>query len=578
VFDILIRGGMVVDGIGGGPARADVAVKDGVIVAVGPGVEGPAREVIDARGLTVTPGFIDVHTHLDAQLFWDPHLHVSAGHGVTTVLIGNCGVGLAPVSVGGAASLIELMEGVEDVPPSAFDVAVPFNWATYAEFLDELSQKRWAIDVATLVAHGPVREYVMGGAGARNEPASDTEIADMAKVVAGAVEAGAFGLSSNRLAGHASRAGRSVAGTFATFEELRSLTEAVTAGGGSFLEVAPASLGGPPDEDLAGLAALSRDTQVPTSFLLLQTSEHPDMWRQRLEFAARANERGSRLIPQIAARPFGMLIGMATSVNPFLLRPTFRRLSNLPFGEMMAGLRRPENRATILAEADQPAIGDRVDNCMVELVRSKLDVLFPLGADLDYEPLPQASVAANATSTGRDPYELIYDHCLGDTEPDYLLLPLLNYANGDHQAIYEQLLTPGTLLGLDDAGAHSRSISDASQPTTVLTHWIRDRSRGPRIDIELAVKKLTSEPAAALGLHDRGAVAVGKRADLNVIDLAALRLLMPTVNDTLPGGNRQLIQGATGYRATIVAGTITRRDDTPTGALPGRLLRRTSER
>lgn len=574
MFDLLIRGGTVVDGTGGRPVLSDVAVRDGLIVAVGQGADGPARDEIDARGLTVTPGFIDVHTHLDAQLFWDQHLEISAGHGVTTVLIGNCGVGLAPVSAGGAASLVEIMEGVEDVAPSAFDVAVPFNWGSYPQFLDELGTKRWAIDVATLVPHGPVREFVMGEAGARNEPASDAQLAEMAQVVSDAVAAGAFGLSTNRFIGHASRAGRPVAGTLASFAELRSLTDAVTAGGGTFLEVAPASLGGPPDDDLAGLAALSRETQVATTFLLLQQSSDPDAWRQRLEFVARENDRGARLIPQVAARPFGMLVGMATAINPFLLRPTFRRLAELPFDDMMAALRRPEQRAAILAEADQPAIGDRIDNLMVELVRSRLDTLFALGGDLDYEPLPDASIGARAASTGRHPDELVYDYCLGDSDPAYLLLPFFNYADGDHQALYEQLVTPGTLLGLDDAGAHSRSISDASQPTTLLTHWTRDRTRGPRIDVELAVKKLTSEPAAAVGLADRGVVAVGKRADLNVIDLAALRLLAPTVDDTLPGGNRQLIQGAAGYRATIVAGAVIRRDDTPTGALPGRLVRR----
>jgi N-acyl-D-amino-acid deacylase len=580
MFDILIRGGTVVDGTGAGPRLADVAVRGDRIAAIDREIHGEALETIDATGLTVTPGFIDVHTHYDGQVFWDPGLEMSAAHGVTTVFLGNCGVGFAPVYRGGERSLIELMEGVEDVPARTLELGVPFSWETFADFLDELGRRQWSVDVAALVAYGPVREYAMREAGARNEPASGADIDAIASVIRESIEAGAFGLSVNRAAGHASRAGRPVPGTYANYAELRAITEAVIKADGRLLELAPPRISGSADEvsvlhELPIWAQLSRETQLPVTFLALQNRVEPTMWRRQLDLAEAENKAGARLVPQIAARPFGMLAGFP-GINPFQLRPTFHRLSRLPLEEMLEQVQRPEIRQAILSEQDVPTLGDRVTRRWVGSLLNNLDVLFPLEESLDYEPGAEKSVKAIAAASGKDPLEVIYDLCLMDQGRALLLFPIFNYADGDHQALYDQLQLPGSLLGLDDAGAHATMICDASQPTSVLAHWVRDRSRGPRLSLGGAVKKLTSEVADFTGLTDRGVVEVGKRADLNLIDMKALRLHMPYAVDDLPGGGRRLVQGASGYKATMVAGTVTRRDDTPTGALPGRLVRRTS--
>jgi N-acyl-D-amino-acid deacylase len=580
MYDILIRGGTVVDGTGAEPRRADVAVSGDRIVAVGSEIQGEALETIDATGLTVTPGFIDVHTHYDGQVFWDPSLELSAAHGVTTVFLGNCGVGFAPVHRGGEKSLIEIMEGVEDVPARTLELGVPFSWETFADFLDELGRRQWAVDVAALVAYGPVREYAMGEAGARNEPAAGADIEAIASVVRESIEAGAFGLSVNRAAGHTSRAGRPVPGTYANYAELRALTDAVMKGGGRLLELAPPRISGNVNEmsplhELPVWAQLSRDTQLPVTFLALQNRADPTMWRRLLDLAEAENKAGAQLVPQIAARPFGMLVGFP-GINPFQLRPTFHRLSKLPLKEMLEQVQRPAIRQTILGEEDVPNLGDGVTTRWVNTVLNNLDAIFPLEEGLDYEPPAQKSIKVIAAASGKDPLEVVYDLCLADKGRAQLLFPMFNYADGDHQALYDQLQMPGSLLGLADGGAHATMICDASQPTTVLAHWVRDRTRGPRLSLGVAVKKLTREVADFTGLTDRGVVEVGKRADLNLIDMKALRLHMPYAIDDLPGGGRRLVQGASGYKATIVAGTVTRRDDRPTGALPGRLVRRTS--
>jgi N-acyl-D-aspartate/D-glutamate deacylase len=578
MFDLIIRGGTVVDGTGSAPARVDVAVSGDKIVAIGSTIAGEAKEVIDADGLTITPGFIDVHTHYDGQIWWDPGMDLSAAHGVTTIVIGNCGVGLAPVHPTGRQSLIDIMEGVEEIPSATLNAGVPFSWESFPEFLDQMDERRWAVDVAALVAHGPIREYVMGDRGRTNQPASDREILRMAELVRAAVEAGAFGCSSNRVEGHATRSGRPVAGTHATFAELRAIADAVGLAGGSVFEVAQAGAGGIPREasvldDLAMLAKVSRDSELPLTFLLLQTRSEPDMWRKQLEFAETENRSGARLVPQVAGRPFGVLIGFPTG-NPFVLRPTFHQISKLPLDDMLTKLHQPEIRQAILDEEDVPSLRDARTSYQLKRLLTNFDNLFPLGETLDYEPPAELNVRDQAISTGRDPLEVIYDNCMSPAGSGFMLQPLFNYAAFDHEVLREQLEWPGTLLGLDDGGAHGLTVCDASQPTSMLTHWIRDRTRGPRISLALAVKKLTSEVAEAVGLRDRGVVSVGKRADLNIVDLDALHLEMPRAVDDLPGGSRRLVQDAVGYKMTVLAGVVTRRDDQATGALPGRLTRR----
>ena len=582
MFDLLVRGGTVVDGTGSPPFRADVGVLGGKIAALGADLGTEAAEVVDAAGLTVTPGFVDVHTHYDAQAVWDPLLEPSSAHGVTTVLMGNCGVGFAPVRPEARSWLIDLMEGVEDIPGETLRQGIEWAWESFPQFLDHLEQRRWSVDVGTLVPHGALRTYAMGARGAANEVAGSDDLDAMAGLLREAVDAGAFGFSTSRTIAHTSVDGTPVPGTFASAEELHALAGAVVDGGhgGGLFGVAPAALEGGDRElmtDLDLLADLSRRVDLDVTFLTLQNRPTPTMWRRSLEHAARANERGARLVPQVAGRPFGMLVGFSC-YHPFLRRPTYRGLAErVPFQELVAELCRPSVREAILAEEDLPPDPsfDRGPRIMPERIRANLDNLFPLGAEVDYEPTPDRSVAAQAAREGTDPLRTIYELCCENEGRGQLLLPLFGFADGDHQALHQMLTTTGTVLGLADGGAHCRTICDASQPTTMLTHWVRDRSRGPRLELGFAVKRLTSEPADFLGLGDRGRVDVGLRADLNVIDLAGLRLDAPRPVADLPGGGQRILQSARGYVATVVAGQVTRRHGSPTGALPGRLLRRT---
>jgi N-acyl-D-amino-acid deacylase len=576
MFDLIIRNGTVVDGTGSTPFSADVAVVDGKIAQIGPGIDGDAREAIDATGHTVTPGFVDVHTHYDGQVTWDSLLEPSSAHGVTTVITGNCGVGFAPVRPGSEGWLVQLMEGVEDIPGTALHEGIDWSWESFPEYLDSIGSRSWSMDVGAFVAHGPIRGYVMGERGAANENATSDDNAHMSRLVQEAIEAGAFGFSSSRTVGHQAADGRPVPGTFAAFDELRALADGVVRGGGGLFEIAPAALeGGDPQplQELDIMAELSRQTGLTTTYLLLQNRPNPTMWRTQLEATAKANANGARLVAQVAGRPFGILVGFG-SYHPFQRRPTFRKLAeNRSFPELAAELLKSNVRDAILSEKNlPPAEGVRFD-LLPELLMASLDNMFLLGADVDYEPTPDRSVAAIARATGTDPERVIYDlFCEFDGE-GFLLLPFLGYADGNHDALYEMMNTEGTVLGLADGGAHCRMICDASQPTSMLTHWIRDRTRGSRMDLVTAVKRQTSETAALVGLSDRGSISVGKRADLNVIDLGALRLHRPRPVDDLPANGRRILQAATGYKATVVAGSITRRNGADTGARPGRLLR-----
>jgi N-acyl-D-aspartate/D-glutamate deacylase len=578
VFDLLVRGGTVIDGTGSAPFAADVGVRNGTIAAIGPDIGEGAEQVIDASGLAVTPGFIDAHTHYDAQAVWDPNLEPSSAHGVTTVLMGNCGVGFAPVFPSARSWLIELMEGVEDIPGETLRQGITWAWESFPEYLDYLATKKWTMDVATLIPHGAVRPYAMGERGAANEVADPEEIRSMAGLVRSAVEAGAFGFSTSRTMAHTSVDGRPVPGTFAGIAEVRALAKAVVDGGSRLMGVAPAALEGGEAELLADLDMLidvSKTEEIDVTFLVLQNRPYPKLWKRQLDIAAHANAHGARMVPQIAGRPFGMLVGFSC-YHPFLRRPTYRALAEkLPYHELIGELCTPGVRNRILAEDDCPIEPwfDRGSRIMPERIRDNLDNLFALDERVDYEPAPDLSMAARSAEIGVDPMELIYDLCSANDGQGQLLLPLFGFADGDHGALYEMLMAPDTLLGLADGGAHCRTICDASQPTTMLTHWVRDRTRGPRLELSFAVKRLTSEPAHFLGLQDRGVVEVGRRADLNVIDLVDLRLESPRPVDDLPGGGRRILQGARGYVATMVAGQVTRRNGVPTGALPGRLLR-----
>jgi N-acyl-D-amino-acid deacylase len=574
MFDLKISGGTIVDGTGRGRYVGDVAITDGVIVAVGEHIDGEATEVIDATGCVVAPGFVDIHTHYDGQATWDPVLDPSASHGVTTVVVGNCGVGFAPVRPDEHERLVELMEGVEDIPGTALHEGIQWEWETFPEYLDALGRRTFSMDVAAFLPHAPLRVYVMGARGVDNEDATADDIAEMARHVREGIEAGAVGFSSSRSLNHKDLDGEYVPGTFAAAEELIGLAQAVVDAGGGLFEVVPqGETEGDADlilSEIELMGQVSEATGVPLSFLLVQSRLDPDLWRRQLELVEKVNANGADVTPQVAARPGGMLIG-AASYHPLTRRPTYRRLEDsLPLDELLAELRKPEVKAAILAEDDLPPDPHRQYESLADNAPYLWGSVFPLGDPVDYERTPGESIGGVAAATGRDPFEVFYDHLAAG---ELLLGAFTNYAQGSEDHLAEMISDPHTVIGLSDGGAHVKMICDASAPTYLLTHWVRDRSRGDRLPLELVIQKQASGTAAAVGLDDRGTIAVGKKADLNVIDLDHLVLHSPRSVDDLPAGGRRILQDATGYRATIVSGVVTRRDDRDTGARPGRLVR-----
>ena len=574
MYDLKIEGGEIVDGTGRPRYVGDVAIEGGLIVAVGEAVEGEATETIDAHGLTVTPGFVDIHTHYDGQATWDPVLEPSASHGVTTVVAGNCGVGFAPVRPGQQAWLVELMEGVEDIPGTALHEGIQWEWETFPQYLDALARRRYSMDIAAFLPHAPLRVYVMGERGAANDDATADDIAEMARHVRDAVEAGAVGVSTSRSLNHRSLDGELVPGTFAAADELVGLARAMVDAGGGLFEVVPTGETGDVADTILGevelMGRVSETTGAELSFLMIQARGAPDLWRRQLELVEQAHANGARLTPQVAARPGGMLIG-AASYHGLMRRPTFRRLADsLPLDDLLVELRRPEVKAAILAEPDLPPDPHRQFESLTESTPYMWSSIFPLGDPPDYEPTAEHSIAGIAAAAGRDPWDVFYDHVAAG---DLLLGAFTNYAETSQDHLAEMITHPDTIIGLSDAGAHVKMICDASMPTYLLTHWARDRHRGTTLPIETVVHKQTAGTAAAVGLGDRGTIEVGKKADLNVIDLERLRLDAPRSVDDLPAGGRRILQDAHGYVATVVSGVVTRRDDRDTGARPGRLVR-----
>ncbi len=565
-FDLVIRGGTLVDGTGGPARTADVAVSGGRIAEVGR-VTGAARQVIDADGLLVTPGFVDIHTHYDGQATWDPWLTPTSWHGVTTVVMGNCGVGFAPVRPGQQEFLIGLMEGVEDIPGTALHEGIQWEWESFPEYLDALARRSFAVDVGTQVPHGAVRAYVMGERGARNEPATAEDIAAMAELVRAGLTAGALGFSTSRTIVHRAITGEPVPGTFAAEEELFGIGRVLGELGRGIFEVAGAGAAG---EDIAGpmreidwMRRLSAEIRRPVTFAMLQFDAAPELWRELLEVSAAAVREGAQIFPQVAGRPFGLLIGHQTKIHPFAGRPTFESLRGLAFDERVARLRDPDVKRRILAE--------RVT--VPSMLGALYGKTFPIGDPPDYEPAYEQSLEALARAAGRDVEDVLYDRLLEKDGRELLLVPVLNYSQLSCDPIREMLLHPRAALGLGDGGAHCGIICDASIPTFMLTHWARDRRRGPRLPLELVVRRMTRDTAELYGLPDRGTIEVGRRADLNAIDFDRLRLEPPRMTHDLPAGGARFAQRARGYEATLVAGELVSRRDEPTGALPGRLIR-----
>jgi N-acyl-D-aspartate/D-glutamate deacylase len=578
MYDLLVRGGHVVDGTGRPGYGADIGVRDGRIVAVATDLPvEEAAEVVDAAGAVVTPGFVDVHTHFDGQATWDEVLEPATNHGVTTVVMGNCGVGFAPVRPGSEQQLVELMEGVEDIPGAALHEGMSWGWESFAEYLDVLDGRRWSVDVAAQLPHGPLRTYVMGDRAVAREPATGDDIAEMARLATGAVEAGALGFTTSRTLGHTALDGTPVPGTFAEDDELFALAKAVRAGGGRVFEVAGAGIV-PADDpqivarELDWIGRMASETGLVASFILLQQHAEPTRWERELAAAASWRDRGATVVPLVAGRPFGVLLGWDIR-HPFRLRPTYEALSGLPIGERLEKLRRPTVRARILGEG--PASGTELEQLVQQGLLGILPQCYVLGDRPDYEPRPDRSLGALAEAGDGSVEAMAYDVLChdGGGGGGMLLYPMFNYADGDHAALLDQFQDPAAVLGLGDAGAHCGAICDASIPTYVLTHWVRDRTRGPRLGLEDAVRRLTSQTADLYGFADRGRIAEGLRADLNVIDAEQLQLHAPRVVHDLPAGGARILQGATGYKATIVGGEITRRDGADTGARPGRLLR-----
>ncbi|HMC53441.1 MAG TPA: amidohydrolase family protein, partial [Acidimicrobiales bacterium] len=505
--DLVIRGARIVDGTGSPPFTGDVALDGDRITSVG-GRAGAARREIDADGLVVAPGWVDVHTHYDGQATWDPELSPSSWHGVTTVVMGNCGVGFAPARPGGHDFLIELMEGVEDIPGTALHEGIDWQWETFGEYLDALEAGPRVMDVAAQVPHAAVRAYVMGER-AHEEPTAE-EVEAMGKVVQLALEAGAAGFTTSRTILHRSRHGL-VPGTTAPPDELLAMADGMAAAGhGVFQLVSDLATVEP---ERSQLIEVARRTGGTVTYALAQTPYDPRAYRDALDDAARLQDRGIELVPQVACRPTGMLFGLQSSLHPFITHPTYRSVADLPMDDRVATLRRPEVSRRLLAE--QPA----TDSPIARALMSRWDQIFRLDDPPDYEPVPEGSVAATARSQRRSPEEVCLEWLLGQDGRAFLFAPLASYVDCDHEALREMMVHPGTVLGLSDGGAHCGLICDASMPTFLLTHWVRDRQRGERLPLELAVHLQTGRTAAVYGFSDRGMLAPGKRADLNLVDL-----------------------------------------------------------
>ena len=562
--DLVIRGGSVIDGSGSAARIADVAIDGETIVEVGK-VDGSGTREIDAAGALVTPGFVDVHTHYDGQATWDNHLAPSSWHGVTTVIMGNCGVGFAPVNNEDHNQLIELMEGVEDIPGAALHEGLAWNWNSFAEYLDAVEAVPHDIDCGAYVPHGALRLHVMGQRGADREPATPEDIAAMADLVRHGIEAGGVGFSTSRTANHRTSKGELTPTLNAEADELIGIAEAVGAAGRGVLQVVSDHLDG--DHEFAMLRAMAERSGRPLSVSLVATPVRPQWHRMALGHIEAANEAGLQVRGQVAPRPVGLVLGLDLTLNPFMATHVWKGIADLPMAAKVAALRNPETRSAILAEMGGP----RGTVLGAKLV-SKFEIMFELSDPPNYEPAPSDSLKARAAAAGTTPEEMALDILLADDGQGLLYVPFANYLDGSLDVVEEMLNHPFTIPGLGDGGAHVGTICDGSFSTTLLTHWGRDRSHG-RIPVEQLIKQHCQDTAAAVGLTDRGQLLPGLRADINVIDFENLQALRPEIHHDLPAGGRRLLQRATGYLHTICAGQEIYQNGVATGALPGRLIR-----
>jgi len=566
-YDLIIRNGTIVDGLGGEPYVGDVAVRGGVITAVGSVNGETAAQEIDATGLLVTPGFVDLHTHYDGQSIWSERLTPSSAHGVTTVVMGNCGVGFAPCRTEDHDVLVDVMAGVEDIPGVVMTDGLPWTWETFPEYLDALEAGKRDIDVAAYLPHSPLRVYVMGQRGADREPATAEDRAKMRALAKEAMEVGALGFASSRLTIHKTESGSPIPSYDAAREEIEEIARGVVDGGGGLLQFVPDIPAGGYQPVLQTVFDVAEDVGLPVTFTLVVANVGDPTWPEAITMVEKANKNSGavRFTAQLLPRPIGLIIGLQLSANPFVLYPSYREIAHLPLAERVAEMRKPEVRARILA--DKPGVGHPI-----LYVAQAWDWIFPLGDNPDYEPDPSTSIGARARARRVHPMEEAYDRLLDDDGRAMLLVATSNLENNSLDTVGELLHREDVVLGLGDGGAHYGMICDASYSTFFLAHWARERKSG-RFTVPEAVRELTSVPARIAGLGDRGRIAVGYKADLNVIDHAALRLHKPVITHDLPAGGRRLDQTADGYVATIVSGEVIAENGVPTDARPGKLIR-----
>jgi N-acyl-D-aspartate/D-glutamate deacylase len=565
-YDLVVRNGQIADGMGGPLLDGDVAVADGKIAAVG-NVSGTGREEINARGKVVTPGFVDIHTHYDGQATWDARLNPSSWHGVTTIVMGNCGVGFAPVRVKDRDRLIELMEGVEDIPGAALHEGLKWNWESFAEYLDAVEARPHDIDIAAQLPHGALRVYVMGERGAKLEAATEEDIAEMRKLTADAMRAGALGFSTSRTLNHKTVKGDPTPSLRATEAELAGIAQGMKdAGTGVFEMISDFNQ---PDmlTEFGMIRRIVEGSGRPLTLSLAQGHSSSQGWRKILELIEKSSDAGLPIKAQVAPRPIGVLLGLQGTINPFITHAAFQPIKDKPLAEKVKAMKDPAFRAAILAESAERERAHPLARGIMAFER-----MFPLGNPPNYEPAKETSIAAIAARSNRSAADIAYDLLLEDDGRAFLFAPFANYADYNLDPCGEMIAHKDCVMGLGDGGAHVGIISDANFVTYLLTHWGRDRAKG-RFDLGFLVKRQTHDTAKAVGLNDRGVIAPGMKADLNVIDMDALEVEAPSMAYDLPAGGKRLLQGAKGYDATIVSGEVIYRKGQPTGALPGKLIR-----
>lgn len=567
MHDLVIRGGLVVDGTGATPFEADVAIDGGRITAVGT-VRESGREEIDAKGKVVAPGFVDIHTHYDGQATWDAEMAPSSWHGVTTVIMGNCGVGFAPAKRDRHQWLIELMEGVEDIPGTALAEGMTWDWESFPEYLDALEKLPRTVDVGTHVPHGAVRAYVMGERGARNEEPTETDIARMSQIVEEGLRAGALGFSTSRTILHKSKNGELVPGTTATKEELLGIGRAMGRTGYGVFEMAS-------DlkrewKEFEWMGQLSRETGMPVTFAMLQSPAKELPWEEQMASMAAENAKGANIVAQISLRGTGILMCWQGTVHPFLFKPAWGEIALLPWEQKLARLRDPAFRTRMISE--DSALPKTDVPALLFVVTQGWFMQYAMGEGFNYEPTAAETIDALAKARGVSGMEYAYDLLMQNEGQGFIYLPLLNYADGNLDFVQSLLHRDDAVISLSDGGAHCGTICDAASPTFLLQHWVRDRARGT-IPLELAIKRQCRDTALLYGLHDRGVLAKGYMADVNVIDMQALKLGKPWMAFDLPAGGKRLLQKADGYVVTIKSGQVTFRNGVVQSARPGKVIR-----